>query len=919
MILRPLCTSGDLGKAIAFAKRRYPAFAEGVRPFIHELAYRGTTDTLLCRFLIGLSPEIDTVQIILVRTSAFFQGSGGAVVGGSATVSKLLTQTITITIDEWDTWVPPVGDTPFIATESTLNAIGVTGTLAGTGGGSGNPVVLSSSDTSVATVSGSTITIVGYGSVRFALNQAGGGDYAAAPQLLSGEHIFPRVNNIQGSGGAIVGGSARISKGNFHQGSGGAVAGGSATVTTLLTQSITIITDEWDTVGVEDTPFVHGANHGTAPNVLAINDTGTLEGTGGGSGNPVVLSSSNTAVATVSGFVITIVGYGRVRFFLDQAGGAGYAPAAQLVGGEHTIPAVNTFYASGGAIVGGAARVLKGKYHQGSGGAVVGGSARVGRSASFVGSGGAIVGGSAQVSKGKYHQGSGGVIGGGSAQISKGSYHQGSGGAIAGGSARIGRTIIFIGSGGAIAGGTARISKGKYHQGLGGVIAGGSARVQTIQTVFFQGSGGAVVGGSALISKGKYHQGRGGVIAGGSATITVESVLKPLAMQNITLTFPYKDLDTGYVTLYFNGTGTAKRGGVLTYTILGDTENLHFVAGVGSNGLPNYKMYKFDHYWLGNDTFSYKVTETTGDGVAVDSDVATVLVNAASPAAMAYTVGEVSPTLAKFTWTGGAYRFTFSLIGLYTGVTLLEPYVDSGEKFCIIQKAAGATSTSGYVKVTDHYGYNFNVPMSALGVAAASPVLICSFAIGTTSLNVGATTPITNISLDNRVSNGYVMFSSNAAIARVESNNTLVRGMNNGSCQIILKQFGIAGQYIDGRHEKTVTVGPVQPTPPVPGTGGWHIVREWSCGVWQTPYLYSPYNVTASPNGQYRLAWAVVREEYRGQSGVETTNHDPRTFATYLGVNMAFVYSNYFWGYSYSEENPESNGWIHIRYWEKFG
>jgi hypothetical protein len=914
MILRPLCTSGDLGGAIAFAKRRYPALAQGVRPCIHELAYRGVTDILLCRFLVGLSPEADIVQIILVRTSVFFQGSGGAIVGGAATITTILTQTITITVDEWDTWEPPVGDTPFLATESTLNAIGLTGALAGTGGGSGNPVILSSSDPAVATVSGSTITIVGYGRVRFALNQAGGGVYAAAPELLSGEHIFPRADSVQGSGGAIVGGSARVSKGNYHQGSGGAIVGGSATVTTLLTQAITITVDEWDTVGVEDTPFVHGASHGSAPNILAIDDTGTLEGTGGGSGNPVVLSSSNTAVATVSGFVITIVGYGRVRFFLDQAGGAGYAPAPQLVGGEHIIPAVNTFYGSGGAIVGGSAQVSKGQYHQGSGGAIAGGSARVGREASFIGSGGAIVGGSAQISKGKYHQGSGGVIAGGSAQISKGGYHQGSGGAIVGGSARIGRAVSFIGSGGAIVGGSAQASKGKYHQGSGGAIVGGSARVQAIQNVFFQGSGGAVAGGSARISKGKYHQGSGGVIAGGSATVTLASVLKPTAV-SAPVNFPF---DNPSISIY--PLGTAVRGGVLTYQVHTTSAKLNIVEDI-INGRKRFKVYKLDHYWLGTTTFTYTATETTEDDVAVTSDPATVTVNATPPAAMAYTIEAVAGiTDKRIVWTGGAAVFTLTLGGTYTGIQLSVTAVGAGvSKNVIVFKLAGASTVNGYVRITDHYGSYIDILLSSLGVpVAALPTLVCSYAVVTTALTVGGTTPISNIALDPRVPSNYVMFSSDTAIARVENNN-LVRGINNGSCQIILKQFGIAGQYLDGRHEKTFTIGPVQPPPRT-----WVVDRNFQCELAQTAYLYTPYNVVYSPDGDHRLTWGVLRNEYIGR--YYSNGHSPSDFADYIFAlanngapatydQVLFTYSTYFWPYNV-EVDVGIDGLIHCILWE---
>lgn len=51
---------------------------------------------------------------------------------------------------------------------------------------------------------------------------------------------------------------------------------------------------------------------------------------GGGSGNPVTLSSSNTSVATVWGNIVTPVGVGTCQIIADQAGSASYAPAPSV-------------------------------------------------------------------------------------------------------------------------------------------------------------------------------------------------------------------------------------------------------------------------------------------------------------------------------------------------------------------------------------------------------------------------------------------------------------------------------------------------------------------------------------------------------------------------------------------------------------
>jgi hypothetical protein len=935
MILQPLCASVDLGDAVAFAKKEYNRLAIGARPSICALPYNGNTDLLLCRFVLNFTPEADLIQILALQQHLEVESDGGAVTGGESAATGILTQTITILLDQWDK--EGIHDTPFYA--HTYHGIEPdalfeddTGILSGFGGGSGNPVVLTSSDTSVCSVSGFNITVEGPGTVYFTLSQAGNEDYSAAPTLTGGTHIFPWYGTFSGGAvtGGVAGGDAQFEANAERtvRSDGGAVAGGEGTIAviSLLLDSFTAegggvtageMVEVLVSVLVDDFTSVGGARAGGASTVSVVSVTVSSQGAAGGAVAGGAAQFEMNALRYVNGYGGAI------------GGGASSSAGVNL--------RVASMSASGGARTGGVATVTRTPVQRGTmtgaGGTRAGGAVTEKVWFTITASGGGVAGGAAQFESNanRFMQGSGGVVAGYEARITQYNVRDGSmtasGGARASGVSTF--TPIFVSRGSMTAVGGARASGvstirpwRKFTASGGAVVSGVAGESFTLLIYQFTAAGGGVVGGSVASSGNRKVDGSGGAVVSGVAVETLGAVVKPLAMQNIALTFPYKDLDTGFITLNFNTTGTAKRGGVLTYTILGDTDNLYFVAGVGTNGLPNYKMYKFDHYWLGNDTFSYKVTETTEDDVAIDSDVATVLVNAAAPATMAYTIEAVAGiTDKRIVWTGGAAVFTLALGGTYTGIMLSVTAVGAGvSKNVIVFKLAGASTVNGYVRITDHYGSYIDILLSSLGVpVAALPTLVCSFVVGTTSLNVGGTTPITNISLDPRVSNGYTMFSSNTAIARVESNNTLVRGIGNGSCQIILKQFGIVGQYIDGRHEKTFTAGPGQPTPPTPGTGGWQIVRDWPCEVWGTPYLYSPYNVTASPNGQYRLTWAVIRDEYKGQGGLGTSGHDPRTFATYLGATMAFVYSNYFWGYSYSEENPESNGWIHIRYWEKFG
>lgn len=73
---------------------------------------------------------------------------------------------------------------------------------------------------------------------------------------------------------------------------------------------------------------------------LNVGESYTITGvTGGGSGNPIVFTSSNTAIATVSGNVITALASGNVTITASQAGNATYA-AATSVSQNLTIDAV---------------------------------------------------------------------------------------------------------------------------------------------------------------------------------------------------------------------------------------------------------------------------------------------------------------------------------------------------------------------------------------------------------------------------------------------------------------------------------------------------------------------------------------------------------------------------------------------------
>jgi hypothetical protein len=884
MILQPLCTSVDLGDATAFAKKEYNRLATGARPYICVLPYNGHTDLLLCRFVIGFAPEADLVQILALQQHLEVESDGGAVAGGESAASGILTQVITILQDHWDK--EGIHDTPFYAHADHTNGPdqlfeGDTGVLSGFGGGSGNPVILTSSDLSVCSVSGFNITVEGPGSVYFTLSQAGNEYYSAAPTLTGGIHIFSWYETMVGGseGGAVAGGSAQFEANaqRVFTADGGAVAGGGGAEG--LIRPVNLI-------------FMDYAAQGGA----AVADEAYVE---------------------------------LLWVAIEEASGEGGAVASGEA--QFQLNANRLMYGRGGCVGGGTASVVRMNLQRGTmtatGGSRAGGTAAWGINVNT--SGGAVAGGAAQfeANANRFMQGAGGVVAGYAARFTQYNVRYGSmtatGGARASGAATFTRLSVIRGSmtatGGARASGAATIGAGlKITASGGAVVSGVAGESFTLLIYQFTASGGAVVSGSVASSRNGKTVGDGGAVVSGVAVNTLASVLKPLAMQNIAITFPYKDLDTGFVTLYFNGTGTAKRGGVLTYTILGDTDNLYFVAGVDTGGRAYYKMYKFDHYWLGNDTFSYKVTETTEDDVAVDSDVATVLVNAAAPAAMVYTVGAISSGLAKFTWTGGAYRFTFSLTGTYTGVTLLEPYVDSGEKFCIIQKAAGATTTSGYVRVTDHYGSYFSVPLSSLGVPTAAPAALqIDFTVSPNPpvINGGAAviTPIPDAR-----GGGYSFATSTPALLYVAWSSYFSRWQVNayaaGTGLITMTQQGANGLATVTK-TKSFTLGAPPGTWEVAGVG----CNWWGSPLWEI-YTQGPDNVVYSPDGTYRLTWRIVKPEYRDGSAGTNQDHAPTDFAdlifgTATEDDVNWTYNNYFWPYSMAAD-PAVDNYIHWGLWE---
>ena len=143
-------------------------------------------------------------------------------------------------------------------------------TVSATPGVSTSAVVFGSTTTSVCTINGSTVTMLSAGTCSLTADQAGDGNYNAAPQL---------------------------------------------TLDVAISAATQVIT------GFTATP--------SAP-VFAPNGTFALAAVGGASGNPVTFASTTQAVCTVAGNVVTMKAAGTCALTADQAGSNDYVAAPQV-------------------------------------------------------------------------------------------------------------------------------------------------------------------------------------------------------------------------------------------------------------------------------------------------------------------------------------------------------------------------------------------------------------------------------------------------------------------------------------------------------------------------------------------------------------------------------------------------------------
>ena len=227
-------------------------------------------------------------------------------------------------------------------------------TISATGGASGNPVVFTSSDPLVATCSGTngtTITVVGPGTCTIFANQAGNSSYNAAAETTQTLTVDQKALTI----------SAATAIDKVYNGTNVATITGtlngviSPDVVTLTLSGTFADVNANTGIAVTSTSTLGGANAGkytlTQPTGLTASitqvTTNTINGFGtitnkiigqvpftltatSTSGLTVTYESSNTAVATISGNTVTIVGVGSTIITASQAGNGNYVAATPI-------------------------------------------------------------------------------------------------------------------------------------------------------------------------------------------------------------------------------------------------------------------------------------------------------------------------------------------------------------------------------------------------------------------------------------------------------------------------------------------------------------------------------------------------------------------------------------------------------------
>src|SRR6185369_4575739 len=207
---------------------------------------------------------------------------------------------------------------------------------------SGLAITYTSSNPAVATISGTTVTIVGVGTTTITASQGGDGNYnaaAAVPQILT-------VNKAAAT--VALGGLNTMYNGTPQAATATTIPSGlPVTITYNDAATIPSAAGTYSVTATITSPNYQGNSTGTLtiskgtqtitfgalPPKIVGNAPFTLTASSN-SGLAISYTSSNPAVATISGTTVTIVGAGTATITASQSGDANYnaaSPAMQVL------------------------------------------------------------------------------------------------------------------------------------------------------------------------------------------------------------------------------------------------------------------------------------------------------------------------------------------------------------------------------------------------------------------------------------------------------------------------------------------------------------------------------------------------------------------------------------------------------------
>ena len=234
----------------------------------------------------------------------------------------------------------------------TAPALGSSHDLVATGGGSGNAVTFTSTTPDKCSVTGSTVTFDHAGTCVIAADQAGNGDYEAAPTVTRSVGVAKATQSItftsKAPASATLGDTYAVTAAS---GSGAPVTFSVDPATTNAACTVAGATVAFRHAGtcviaadqagnadylaaptVTQAVTVHKASQSItitskAPSPGFVGTTYSVAASGGDSGNPVVFRSATLKVCTVSGSTVTFGGAGTCNISADQAGTPDYDAA----------------------------------------------------------------------------------------------------------------------------------------------------------------------------------------------------------------------------------------------------------------------------------------------------------------------------------------------------------------------------------------------------------------------------------------------------------------------------------------------------------------------------------------------------------------------------------------------------------------